>query len=200
MDAIADGIKINVLRGAIFDAAIRVADYYDPKMPSEHGTSKEAYAITTKKNKHSLAPIIAGPIGAVSFPKVSPEHLKVVLDVMFPDGRAIKGMDPLALTGIQKLYLLAARVDGHAAGQIGKAETLDREKVKWVSTLPGEDGIRGELVAILQSVGGGALVQSLQSIGVNVVRTVDAHRKVLSGELEPKGEEAAEAPAEEVKA
>ncbi|KAI5780421.1 hypothetical protein EDC01DRAFT_668058 [Geopyxis carbonaria] len=184
-DEVAEHIKITMLRTQVFSSAVRVAEFYDTVEDSQHGTSRDAYEKTKKQKKHALAPLLTGPVGVVSFPAVSPAHLKTVMDIMFPAGKPIRGMAPLATSGLQKLILLAARVDGHvAAAQIGQAQVLDSEKVRWVSALPGFEGLRGQLVAILQSVGGGELVRSLESIPTSIVRTLDGHRKVLSGELD----------------
>jgi large subunit ribosomal protein L10 len=189
LDPVAQGIKITMLQGAIFSAAMRVAEYYDPSNGSLHGTSKEAYELTKKRKKHPIAPIITGPVGIVTFPVASPEYLKTVMAVMFPEsGRAARGMDPLAASGLQKLVLLTARVDGHvAAGKVGAGQVMEVGKVKWLSTLPELEGLRGQLVAIFQRIGGGDLARSLEAIPTGVVRTLDAHRKVLNGELEQDG-------------
>lgn len=194
VDEVASGIRVHVLRGAVFSAAMRVAEYYDPNGGKQHGTSEEAYEQTKKRVKHPLAPLFAGPVGVVVFPVFSPTHLKTVMDVMFPEGRAVKGMDPAAVSGLQKLVLLAARVDGHVAtGKLGGGRVLDGSMVRWASGLPGFERLRGQLVGMLQSVGGAELVRALEAIPLGVVRTVDAHRKVLSGELEGEGEKKEEA-------
>lgn len=186
-DPVTPHVKITILRNGIFDAALRISDYYDPSNKGRHGTSSQAFHSTKWRGKnHPLKALMSGPLGCVTFPAVSPEHLKVVMDLMFPDNKPMKGLDPLAVQGMQKLILLAARVDGHAAGNMGKAEIMDREKIKWVSVLPGYEGLRGQLVAALQTMGGGELVRSLESIPVGVVRTLDGHRKNIAGELEPK--------------
>jgi large subunit ribosomal protein L10 len=189
VDPIADGIKVVVLRGAVFSSAMRVAEYYDANNGQQHGTSKEAYELTKRRTKHPLAPLFSGPVGIVTFSVFSPIHLKTVVELMFPEGRSIKGMDPAAVSGLQKLVLLAARVDGHVAtDKLGSGRVLDGSMVRWASGLPGFEALRGQLVAMLQSVGGAELARALEAIPVSVVRTVDAHRKVLSGELGGEGE------------
>ena len=169
-----------LLRGALFTleltaigAVLGVAEYYDPKIDAQaHGTSKEAYELTKKKTKHPLNNLLTGPVGIVTFPAVSPEHLKVVCSIMFPENRPIKGLDPVAVTGLQKIILLAARIDGHVAtGAAGSGQVLDSSKVRWASALPGFEGLRGQLVGMLQSVGGADLVRSLEAIPISVVRT-----------------------------
>jgi large subunit ribosomal protein L10 len=184
-DEIAQGVRIMMIRSGVFSSAIRVAEYYDPKNCAKHGTSREAYAMTKMRKNHPLSSLVVGPIGIVTFPAVSPQHIKAVVDLMFPENRPAKGLDPLALSGLQKLILLAARVDGDvASGRLGAGEILDATNVRWVSALPGFEALRGQLVGMLQSVGGADLVRSLEAIPTSVVRTVDAHRKVLGGELQ----------------
>ena len=185
-DEIARHIKISILRGAVFSSAMRVAEFYDPKVDrKQHGTSREAYEISKRHKKHPLDPLLTGPVGVVIFPAVSPVHVNTVVDIMFPTGRAVKGMDPAAVSGLQKLVLLAARVDGHvAAGKLGEGRVLDSSMVRWISGLPGLPELRAQLAGMLQNAGGAALVRNLEAIPVSIVRTVDAHRKVLGGELE----------------
>lgn len=130
-----------------------------------------------------LSTLLTGPTATLSFPIVSPSHLKVALDLMFPVKGHKRGMDPLAVSGLQKLVLLGARVDGHVAGgRIGEGRVLDGEQVRYVSGFRGIEEIRGELAAIMQSIGGGELVRSLDSFGVGMVRTVDARRKMMEEE------------------
>ncbi|KAI5855698.1 hypothetical protein BZA05DRAFT_389400 [Tricharina praecox] len=184
-DEIASNIKINILRGAVFSSAMRVAEFYDPKIDGkQHGTSREAYEFSKRQKKHPLDVLLTGPVGVVTFPAVSPVHLQTVVNIMFPAGRAVKGMDPAAVSGLQKLFLVAARVDGHVAvGSLGVGRVLDSSMVRWVSSLPGLTELRAQLAGMLQTTGGGDLVRSLESIPISIVRTVDAHRKILGGEL-----------------
>ncbi|TGZ83348.1 hypothetical protein EX30DRAFT_287280, partial [Ascodesmis nigricans] len=182
-DPITPHIKVTILRNGVFDAAVKIADHFDKKDDPLHATSKKAY-FKTYKRSHKLKALLSGPIGCVTFPDVSPEHLKVVMDLMFPAGKPMKGLDPAARQGLDKLILMAARVDGHVAGKMGKAEVMDRSKIAWVSALPGYEGLRSQIVAVLQTMGGGDLVRNLESIPVGVVRTLDGHRKNMAGEFE----------------
>lgn len=179
--------KITLIRSALFSSALRVAEGFDKAHPKESGlagTSKEAYAQTLHlRDELPLNALLTGPTATLSFPVVSPPHLKVVLDIMFPAKGHKRGLDPLAVSGLQKLVLLGARVDGHVAGgRIGEGRVLDGDQVRLVSGLKGIEDMRGELAAILQSVGGGELVRSLGSVGLGIVRTVEGRRKIMEEE------------------
>lgn len=179
--------KITLIRSALFSSALRVAEGFDKANtmnPGLAGTSKEAYAQTLQlRNELPLSALLTGPTATLSFPVVSPPHLKVVLDIMFPAKGHKRGLDPLAVSGLQKLVLLGARVDGHVAGgRIGEGRVLDGQQLRLVSGLKGIEDMRGELAAILQSVGGGELVRSLGSVGLGMVRTVEGRRKMMEEE------------------
>lgn len=179
--------EITLIRSALFSSALRVAEGFDrahSREPGLSGTSKEAYAQTLHlRDELPLSALLTGPTGTLSLPVVSPPHLKVVLDIMFPVKGHKRGLDPLAVSGLQKLVLLGARVDGHVAGgRIGEGRVLDGDQLRLVSGLKGIENMRGELAAILQSVGGGELVRSLESVGLGMVRTVEGRRKMMEGE------------------
>jgi large subunit ribosomal protein L10 len=90
---------------------------------------------------------------------------------MFPEGRVVKGLDPLAASGLQKLVLLAARVDGHVtSGNLSSGRVLDDSMVKWVAALPGFEALKGQLVGMLRSVDSADLVKSLEAILISAVR------------------------------
>lgn len=178
--------QITLIQPSLFSSALRVAEGFD-KMHREvglAGTSKEAYESTLHlKGELPLSTLLTGPAGTLNFPTVSPTALKTVMDIMFPVKGHKRGMDPLAVSGLQKLVLLGARVDGHVAGgRIGEGRVLDGEQLRYLAGLKSVEEMRGELAAILQSIGGGELVRSLGSVGLGMVRTVDARRKMMDEE------------------
>lgn len=179
--------KITLIRSALFSSALRVAEGFDKAHLKESGlsgTSKEAYAQTLHlRDELPLSTLLTGPTATLSLPFVSPPHLKIVLDIMFPVKGYKRGIDPLAVSGLQKLVLLGARMDGHVAGgRIGEGRVLDGQQVRLVSGLGGVEDMRGELVAILQSVGGGELTRSLESVGLGMARTLEGRRKMMEEE------------------
>ena len=213
----ADGIKLQIIQTGIFAAALRVVEYFRPASgrasaphpsdpstqssaalpntsarPSDpvftHGLSRAAHdAVVNKKLAHALAPLLSGPLALLTFPAVSPAHLKAALSVLapspplFPPPRRSTNPgyhEPAVQSGLQKLLLLGARVEG---------KVFDVEGAKWVgSTDGGLDGLRARLVGMLQSLSGG-LVGTLESAGKSLYFTVESRRGML--EDEQKGEE-----------
>ncbi|KAG0134101.1 hypothetical protein HOY82DRAFT_554758 [Tuber indicum] len=188
---LAEGTRITVLKPALFATSLRVAEGYDPqhKRSSEPGGSKIiAKEVEKLKETHPLSPVLTGPVAALSFPSVEPAHLKVALDIMFPLKKPKKGLDPLAIHGLQKLVLLAGRVDGHIyGGRYGEGRVMDVDLIRVLALLPDIDTLRGELLAMLRGAGGADLIMNLGNIGVGLTRTVDTYRKMLSGELDSDG-------------
>lgn len=183
-DPFVDTTEITLLRTGVFASVLRVAEFYDPLGGKEHCSSEMAYQATAKKNC-LFAPVLSGPVGALSFAGVSPLHLKVAIELLFPeDGKVKKGLDPLATSGLQKLVLLAARVDAHVANNmLGRGRVLDGDAVRWVSSLQGIEGMRGELLAILRGVGGGEVIKNLEAAGgIGLVRMVEGRRRLLNEE------------------
>ena len=81
--------------------------------------------------------------------------------------------------GLQKLILLAARVEG---------KVFDMEGARWVGGIEGGiDGLRGQLVAMLQGFGAG-VTRTLEVAGRNLYFTVEGRR----GMLEENGKEGKE--------
>jgi len=212
-EPLADGIKIQVIQTGIFGAALRVVEFYkpegptldptDPSSPSSattpaiagdkltHSLSKAAHeAVTTIKKKHALAPLLSGPLMVVTFPHVSPQHMKAVISILSPSApqfpaptrRANPGWhDPAVQTGLQKLLLLGARVEGRV---------FDLEGTKWVGSIDGGlEGLRGQLVAMLQGIGAG-VTNTLESAAKNLYFTVESRRTMLEEDAKgaPNGE------------
>lgn len=162
--------------------------------PNEHILSTRAHRIAqkyAKKRDHGLEPLLSGPLMLLTFPTVSPQHLSSVLSLLSPSPefpaprrRANPGYyDHPVQSGLQKLLLLGARVEGRA---------MDGEGVRWVGGIVGGiDGLRGELVRLisgdalkvrlvrmLEGVGGG-LVSNLEAARMGVWRTLEGRRMEL---------------------
>ncbi|KAF8437412.1 hypothetical protein BGX38DRAFT_1145167 [Terfezia claveryi] len=147
-----------------------------------HGTSPEAAKRGKKlKNSYKLAPLLVGPLAVLTFPRLSPPHISAAMDMLFPvrRGPAKKGFDPAAASGLQKCILLGARVQERPVGT-GKA--LNDEGIRWLSGLKTVDEMRGEIVSLLQTVGGGELVRVLESVAISLGRTVEGRRRILEEE------------------
>ena len=81
--------------------------------------------------------------------------------------------------GLQKLILLAARVEG---------KVFDMEGARWVGGIEGGiDGLRGQLVAMLQGFGAG-VTSTLEAAGRSLYFTVEGRRGMLE-ENEKEGKE-----------
>jgi len=207
--------RLQVVQTGIFASALKIVEFWDPDQYSDesrtahptdprtatsaaiegtniagptftHGLSREAWqAARDKKLKHGLEPLLSGPLMVVSFPAVSPQHLKAVLHILAPSDKfpapkrkANPGYhDPVTQSGLQKLLLLGARVEG---------KTFDMEGTKWVGSIEGGlEGLRGQLVAMLSSTSG-SLASTLEAAGRSLYFTVEGRRSML--EEEEKGE------------
>ncbi|KAI9840037.1 MAG: hypothetical protein M1819_000229 [Sarea resinae] len=209
---LATGIKLNTVQTGIFAAALRVVEFYKPEEQTStssatadadaaaftHGLSRSAHAAVSKKKRaHALSPLLSGPLVLVTFPTVSPEHLAAVLSTLAPSApdfpapkrRTNPGYhEPAVQSGLQKLLLLGARVEG---------KVFDTEGTKWVGGIGGGlDGLRARLVAMLQGIGGG-VTNALESASRSLYFTVEGRRMMLDEEENGgKKEEQAEGKAE----
>ncbi|KAF2255649.1 hypothetical protein BU26DRAFT_512616 [Trematosphaeria pertusa] len=141
-----------------------------------HGLSRRAWeAASNRKLKLELEPLLSGPLAVVAFPTVSPQHLKTVLSILspspaFPAPKRRTNPDyhePAVQSGLQKLMLLGARVEG---------KVFDTEGTRWVGGIEGGlDGLRAQLVHVLQGVGGG-LASALEGASRSLYFTVEGRR------------------------
>jgi large subunit ribosomal protein L10 len=207
---LAEGIKLQTIQTGIFAAALKITEYYDPIKgsfipstlsgpPNEpiltHTLSRTAHeAVAKKKLTHALAPLLSGPLVLLTFPTVSPQHLKAALSILSPSApdfpapprRTNPGYhDPTVQNGVAKLLLLGARIEG---------KVFDADGTRWVGGIEGGiEGLRAQLVAILQRVGAG-LTGVLEGAGRSLYFTVEGRRGMLEdegkkGEVERKVEE-----------
>jgi hypothetical protein len=218
-DLYADAIKIQIIQTGIFESALRVVEFYKPDLsqplsqhptnpatatsaeilnvaptPDDprftHGLSRQAYQVASdRKKKLELSPLLSGPIAVVAFPTVSPQHLKAVLSILSPSPEfpapkrkaSPSYHEPAVQNGIQKLMMLGARVDGKAFDQAG---------TKWVGGISGGmDGLRAQLVGMLQNVGAG-ITNTLEGAGRSIYFTMEGRKSMLEEEQKPKGAEA----------
>ncbi|KAI1133160.1 hypothetical protein F5Y10DRAFT_229517 [Nemania abortiva] len=199
-------IELQVLRTRMFNVACKVVDYFHPEAQAEksnaytHDLSKTAYeSIKTATIDESspyaqINPLITGPIAAVNFPSVSPAHLAAVLKVLAPSPPAYPApprkknpgyYDPIAQSGFHKLILVGGRIEGSA---------FDHDGVKWVGSIEGGiDGLRAQLVSLLQNAGLG-LTTALEGHGKGLWLALEGRRTQL--EEESSGGKQAGEPAE----
>ncbi|KAL1857250.1 hypothetical protein Plec18167_004728 [Paecilomyces lecythidis] len=154
-----------------------------------HDLSRAAHdAVRHLKGRHELTTLLSGPLAVLSFPHVSPEHLKAALSILAPKAtgfpaptrRANPGYHELSVQdGLQKLMLLAARVDG---------KVFDVDETKWVGSIEGGmDGLRSQLVTMLQSMGA-SITNALDGHSKSLYLTLESRRSVLEDEQKGEGE------------
>lgn len=143
----------------------------------KHGLSRRAWEVASnRKLKSELEPLLSGPLAIVTFPDVSPQHLKTVLSILAPSAPNFAApkrkanpsyYEPEVQSGLQKLMLLGARVEG---------QVFDQDGTKWVGGIDGGiDGLRAQLVHMLQGVGG-ALTGALEGASKSLYFTVEGRR------------------------
>ena len=167
---VASSMSIEDTTGEKLDAALN------------HGLSERVWRLArNKKNRgatHGLEPILTGPLAVLTLPSVSPQHLKAALSILAPSKdfpapkrRANPGYhEPSVQSGLQKLILLAARVEG---------KVFDMEGTRWVGGIQGGiDGLRGQLVTMLQGIGAG-VTTTLEAASRTLYFTVEGRRGML---------------------
>lgn len=170
--------KLQILQTGIFASALKVIEHFKPEDTTEaYGLSRAAYEAATKNRRldSGLDPLLSGPLMAVSFPVVSPQHLKAALHILSPNEKfpapkrkANPGLyEPPVQTGLQKLMLLGARVEG---------EVFDMDGTRWVGGIEGGiGGLRSQLVYMLSSVSSN-LATTLEGAAKALYVTMESRR------------------------
>ncbi|KAL2043489.1 hypothetical protein N7G274_003796 [Stereocaulon virgatum] len=154
---------------------------YDPTLT--HSLSTHAYiSVAPHKRSHPLRVLLSGPLAVLSFPTVSPQHMRAALSILSPKApifaaplrRTNPGYhDAITQAGLQKLMFLGARVEGRIC---------DLEGARWIGALEGGmEGLRGQLVGMLQGFGAG-VTRALESAGRSLWFTVEGRRTMLEEE------------------
>lgn len=205
-------IELQVLRTRMFTIALKIVEFFKPEdykgasNAYTHDLSATAYeaiskaAIEETSVYAQISPLLIGPTAAVSLPIVSPAHLAAVLSVLSPSPPAFPAptrkkrpgyYEPTVQNGLQKLVLIGGRIE---------SKVFDYEGVKWVGGIEGGvDGLRSQLVAMLQSAGL-SLTTALQGHGKDLWLSLESRRIQLDEqanggakkEEEGKGEESKE--------
>ncbi|KAK4944239.1 hypothetical protein LTR10_016352 [Elasticomyces elasticus] len=209
---IGEYVKLQVIKTNIFEPALRIAEYFKPgDLPPEpleglsgissekedpsltHALSVAAYkAAKAHEGEHDLAPVLTGAVAILTLPTVSPQHLKTAFSILTPQAptfpaptrRAVPSYyDPPVQDGLKKLLLLGARIDG---------QVFDNEGTRWVGSIDGGmDGLRAQLVAMLQGFGAG-ITTTLESASRSLWFTMASRRNMLEEEQKPQEESKAE--------
>ncbi|MCJ1308105.1 hypothetical protein MMC25_001757 [Agyrium rufum] len=139
-----------------------------------------------------LEPLLAGPLALATFPAVSTAHLKVLLSYLAPAAPQFPAprrketpgyYDPAVQSGLQKLLLLGARVEG---------SVFDVDGTRWVGGIQGGmEGLRAQLLHLLQSAGAG-VTGVLEGAGKSLYFTVEGRRMDMEEKEGGKTSETAE--------
>jgi len=154
-----------------------------------HGLSRRAHEIANnRKLKLELEPLLSGPLAVVAFPSVAPQYLKAVLSILCPSKGDFPAptrranpdyYEPSVQQGLQKLMLLGARVEGKVCDVAG---------TKWVGGIDGGiDGLRAQLVHMLQGVGG-SLTSALEGASKSLYFTMEGRRMDMEEKEKPEKE------------
>lgn len=201
-------IQLQVVRTRIFDVALKVVEFFDPaavqaeagaKGVYNHDLSRAAFAamkgasadpskIPESSTYGELAPLMVGPLALLTLPAVSPAHLAAALAILAPSPPAFPAptrkknpgyYDATVQNGLQKLLLVGGRIEG---------KVFDTDGVRWVGGIEGGlDGLRAQLVAMLQQAGVG-LTTVLEGAGKSLYVTMESRKEML--EKDEKGPEA----------
>ncbi|KAK1999575.1 hypothetical protein LX36DRAFT_655367, partial [Colletotrichum falcatum] len=194
-------VQLQVLRTRMFNVALKLAEFFDPEAakakpgvqtgtrgPLVHDLSAAAYEAMKEFEPPAdsayaqISPLLCGPTAALVFPAVSPAHLAAALRVLAPSPPKFPAptrknspgyYDPQCQNALQKLLLIGGRIEG---------DVFDVEGVKWVGGIEGGlDGLRAQLVHLLQSAGLG-LTTALEGGSKSLWLTLEGRRTQLEDE------------------
>lgn len=201
-------VKLEVVRTNMMNVALKIVEFYSPEAaaasattprtsrgPIIHDLSDAAYEATrglevpADSAYAQIQPLMVGPLAALVIPAVSPQHLAAALSVLapvpgkFPAPKKSKSPgfhDPICQNGLSKLLLVGGRIEGKIFDQAG---------VNWVGGIEGGlDGLRAQLVHVLQSAGLG-LTTALEGGSKSLWLTLEGRKTQLE---EQSGEKKAE--------
>lgn len=170
---VASKIQLQVLRTNMLNVAFKIVELYNPdaaaslaktarttRGPLVHDLSEAAYEsirntpVPEDSAYAQIEPLMVGPIAALTLPAVSPAHVAAALSVLapvpgkFPAPTRKKNPgyhDPTCQNALAKLVLIGGRIEG---------KVFDQSGVNWVGGIEGGlDGLRAQLVSILQGAG-----------------------------------------------
>jgi large subunit ribosomal protein L10 len=206
---IAKHMQVQVLRTNMFKVALKIAEFHNPEAaaalastprtnhgPVVHDLSKAAYEATTSKDLpqdsafSQLEPLMIGPMAALVLPALSTAHLAAALSILspvpgkFPAPTRKKNpgyYDPTCQEGLSKILLVGGRIEGKIFDQAG---------VSWVGGIEGGlDGLRAQLVAILQGAGLG-VTNALEGGSRSLWLALEGRKMQLEDESKPAEAEA----------
>lgn len=194
-------VKIEVVRTNMMSVALKIVEFFNPEAaaasattarttrgPIVHDLSDAAYAsirdidVPPNSAYAQIQPLMVGPLAALVIPAVSPQHLAAALTIlspvprMFPAPKKSKSPgfhDPICQNGLSKLLLVGGRIEGKIFDQAG---------VNWVGGIEnGLDGLRAQLVHVLQSAGLG-LSTALEGGSKSLWLTLESRKSQMEEE------------------
>lgn len=194
-------VKMEVIRTNMMNVALKIVEFYNPEAaaasastrrtsrgPVIHDLSEAAYRSTqdleipADSAYAQIEPLMVGPLAALIIPAVSPQHLAAALSVLspvpgkFPAPKKSKAPgfhDPICQNGLSKLLLVGGRVEG---------QIFDHAGVNWVGGIEGGlDGLRAQLVHVLQSAGLG-LTSALEGGSKSLWLTLESRKSQMEEE------------------
>jgi large subunit ribosomal protein L10 len=209
----ADFIKMHIIQTGIFAAALRVVEFYQPKLqaptttqasasevvantqPSiadpvyKHGLSKLAYeAAANKRLKHGLEPLMSGPLMLLTLPSVSPAHLKAALSILssskdFPAPKR-RTNPSFHEPAVQSGLQKLILLGARAEGRI-----FDLEGAQWIGGIEGGlTGLRAQLVTMLQGFGAN-LASTLEAASKSLYFTIESRKVTLENAENEEGKD-----------
>lgn len=198
---LARNVQLQVLRTNMFNVALKIVEFHNAEAAAAssttartskgaivHDLSEAAYKAARKGEVPpesayaQIEPLMVGPLAALVIPAVSPTHLAAALSVLSP----VPGMfaapgrkknpgyhDPICQNGLSKLLLVGGRIEG---------KVFDQSGVNWVGGIQGGlDGLRAQLVHILQGAGLG-VTSSLEAGSKNLWLALEGRKEQLKEE------------------
>jgi ribosomal protein L10 len=198
---VASKIQLQVLRTNMLNVAFKIVELYDPESaaslaktprttrgPLIHDLSEAAYEairntpVPEDSSYAQIEPLMVGPIAALTLPAVSPVHVAAALSVLapvpgkFPAPSRKKNPgyhDPTCQNALAKLVLIGGRIEG---------KIFDQSGVNWVGGIEGGlEGLRAQLVAILQGAGLG-ITNALEGNSRNLWLALEGRKGQLEEE------------------
>lgn len=191
-------VKIEVIRTNMMNVALKIVEFFNPEAaaasastartsrgPVVHDLSAAAYHTTrdievpANSTYAQIEPLMVGPLATLTIPAVSPQHLAAALSILspvpgkFPAPKKSKAPgyhDPICQNALAKLLLVGGRIEGKIFDQAG---------VNWVGGIEGGlDGLRAQLVHVLQSAGLG-LTSALEGGSKSLWLTLESRKSQL---------------------
>ncbi|KAI9158832.1 hypothetical protein HJFPF1_06831 [Paramyrothecium foliicola] len=201
---LATHVQMQVLRTNMFKVALRITEFHNPEAaaaladtartthgPLVHDLSEAAYEATRNKDVPQdsafaqMEPLLIGPMAALVLPALSTAHLAAALSILSPvpgkfpapTRRKNPGYhDPTCQEGLAKLLLVGGRIEGKIFDQAG---------VSWVGGIEGGlDGLRAQLVALLQGAGLG-VTNALEGGSRSLWLALEGRKAQLEEEANP---------------